>query len=164
MFFYKTGVLNNKEICDILSQGAMDCINIFTDPGIIAAKITAYSKRMIMQDMKKINTISTYDNLLTIDINTLMVTVKEGAKIEHYKLTRKQISILSILILNENQPVERNRIANLAYSEKIDRITPQIIDKHIQMIKENIPEISDNIKAVYGVGYVYTVKKNCKRV
>lgn len=152
VFLYNSSIIKQSDIYELLTNGAIDALNIETDLKLICMKIMAYSSRILKNNVNKVKEIKDNNGKLLINLNELCVYINGNTK---YILTKKQISILSLLVMNENHAVSRHKIAMLIYSSKIDSATPQMIDKHIQLIRQKIPEIKDSIKTVYGVGYMY---------
>lgn len=144
--------LSVNDIYEIIINGASDVINSTTEPNLIIAKVIALFRLEFKKSKNEL--IKSKDGKIVIDTVNLRVTV-DG---KEFKLTKKQIAILSILVLNESKPVERYKIASVVYSEKIDRVTPQLIDKHIQLIRETVPPLSEKIKSIWGTGYIYESK------
>lgn len=150
--FLHSGNITTNDIYDIIINGAIDVISINSDLNLIIAKIIATFRTEFKKEKNK--TINSTDGSVILDTENLKIIINN----KEYKITKKQSAILSILISNEGMVVERYKIAAVVYSEKIDKVTPQLIDKHLQLIKENIPPLSQKIKSVWGVGYIYENK------
>lgn len=152
IFLYNTN-LSVSDIYEILLKGAADVISTNSaDINLIVAKVIALF-RVEFKKTKNQNIISS-DGNISLDTENLKLTING----KDWRLTKKQTAILAILLSNEGKIVERYKIASIVYSEKINNITPQLIDKHIQLIKEAIPPLALRIKSVWGVGYIYESK------
>ncbi|MCX7905759.1 MAG: winged helix-turn-helix domain-containing protein [Elusimicrobiales bacterium] len=148
--FIHNGNVSINETYEIIINGAIDVIDTKNFvPDLILAKVIASFRTEFKKE--KNNIITSSDGKTTLNLETLKIIING----KEFKITKKQAAILSILISNEGKTVERFKIASIIYSEKIDKITPQLIDKHIQLIKEHIPPLSSKIKNIWGIGYIY---------
>lgn len=150
--FLHNANLSVSDIYEIIINGAVDVMSSTQDPHLIIAKVIALFRAEFKKTKKQ--KITSLDGSTILDTENFKITVDN----KDYKLTKKQTAILAILISNEGKKVERYKIASIVYSEKLDRVTPQIIDKHIQMLKDAVPPLASKIKSIWGTGYIYEGK------
>ena len=152
IFCSRKSNLTTSEISELLIKGATDIIDIEIEPLLLAAKMRSYIRLTLNKKLNQKKTlIISSDNKIKLDTEkrSIIVTGKE------VPLTERETAIISLLMMNENEIVTKLQIADLLWSENIQKVNPNVIDKHIQNIRVKIPYFSYRIKTVYGKGYVF---------
>lgn len=99
------------------------------------------------------------NKLKTINVVEDMILIEEENVIKYkdvpLDLTKKEFSILSLLLKNYNKPVTRDKIL-----EKINKgtiTTPRVVDTHILNIRKKLPE---GYEIIFSNRIGYCIKKN----
>ncbi len=154
--------LNNSMVAEILLKGAEDYVNLNIDPLILRAKIISHFKRMsgyknqIIPFPRNKNIISSEKRELKIRIDKMSVLIRGKKEVI---LTQKELSILGLLISNENRIVRRTDVLKNIWKDKVENINPQILDKYIEILRKKLNSVGQNIKTIYGLGYMYKGKE-----
>lgn len=161
--------VSNDEISSILLKGAIDWVDIHINPLLLRSKIIAHLRRMI-SDFKEQFTIpsnstqiiSSLNKEVEIRFNRMIAIIKLDKSKEEIRLSKKEIYLLAILILNEGRIIKRDEIIERIWSEKFGEVNSEIVDKYIQILRKKLKSLGENIKTIYGMGYMYKVDKDSK--
>jgi len=152
--------LNNSMIAEILLKGAIDYIDTGIDPLILIAKVIAHLRRIA--DYKRETLLPSFSkNIISANGELKIYPAKMSVIMANKKeigLTKKEISLLALLIANENKVVKRTDILENIWKEKAEDINSQTLDKYIQILREKLNSLGQNIKTIYGLGYMYKSK------
>ncbi|GEM_PF-2035009 len=153
--------ISNSLITEILLSGADDYITLTIDPRVLIAKIRAHIRRMeiSLADKSSAHKLSTAGKEIILDFDSNSAAIKQGKQTRNINLTQHELQILTILIHNEGRIVERNDLLKSVWREKSEDINSQTLDKYIEMIRKKLETLGDNIKTVYGRGYMYKKQK-----
>ncbi len=70
-------------------------------------------------------------------------------------LTLTEYDILRLLASRCGQTISRDEMMKSIWKNEAEEITDRTIDVHIRSLRKKVPELSNHIKSVYGVGYQY---------
>lgn len=89
---------------------------------------------------------------LLLDTNLMTVTIGD----REVSLTRTEVAILNILMLNPNRPIGRSTILDRISSSTPD-CTERSLKQHICNIRKKLQQMDniDHIEAIYGIGFQF---------
>ena len=156
VFCYQGSTLTKYHIAELITEGAIDVINLIIDPVLFIAKLHSYIRLSLSMKTKSTpNHYTSSDGKIKINPDNQTATISIKGKETTIPLTKKESIILTLLISNQGKVVTRYDIADLLWSKKIEKANPNVIDKHIQNIRTKLGDLSERIKTVYGKGYVF---------
>ncbi len=138
---------NSSDIKEGLSLGAEDFITKPFDPKELLLRIRSHLKITLSADQLR------FIRVGPLEIDTSDRTAKfNGVEIT---LTITEYDILRLLASKRGTVVSRDEIMKIIWRDSAPETTDRTIDVHIRSLRKKVPEFSEHIKSVYGVGYQY---------
>ncbi len=107
--------------------------------------------RLLVEKKKKESSKSLVVGDLKIDIIKRNITFKKKS----VKFTLTEFDILYHLVQNIGEIVTRRNIIKYVKDKSNKTINNRTIDVHIRAIRKKLPEISQQLRSIYGKGYSY---------
>lgn len=140
--------LSDHQKINYYSSGADDVVDIPMNLDILKCKIQVHLKHHIVNEFKEADTIR-FGNLV---MNKL--TYKIHYEERELSFTRKEFSILWLLVSRQDVVVTRSELVKIVWSyEHVD--DDRMVDTHLNRLRKKLKqyEMSLSIKTVWGIGY-----------
>jgi DNA-binding response OmpR family regulator len=137
----------STDIAEGLALGAEDFIPKPFDHKELQLRVRAQIKKFLAGKQ------SHFIRVGSLEIDTNDRTAKFNN--ETMNLTITEYDILRLLASRKGEVISREDIMKSIWKDSATEITDRTIDVHIRSLRKKVPELSDHIKSVYGVGYQY---------
>jgi DNA-binding response OmpR family regulator len=149
--------ISNSQVIKFLGAGADDFIFSDTDERVLVAKLKAYLRRLGPAiDEPAAKTISAC-GLIKIDRarRRVELRLRHSKEPQILSLTQKELEILSLLVNNENQIVQREAMLEKLWGCDATEVYSNCINKHIETLRKKLGPLGKRIRTVYGSGYMF---------
>lgn len=147
--------ISSRAIAALLAEGADDFIDKDIDPTVLTAKIKALLRRVVPRQHLAAGPLKSSDGLITAYCAEQRVTVRNGRGDKDLPgITPKEFGILTLLLCNEGNIVNRETILDNIWAEKAEEVNPETVDKHVESIRRKMGKYGSRIRTIYGSGYL----------
>jgi DNA-binding response OmpR family regulator len=150
--------ISNSQIIKFLSAGADDFIFSDTDERVLVAKMKAYLRRLGPAIEEASTRTASTCGVIKIDRarRRVELRLRNNKEPQLLTLTRKELEILSLLVDNENQIVQREAMLEKLWGCDATEVYSNCINKHIETLRRKLGPFGKRIRTVYGSGYMFS--------